>query len=85
MPGSEQNRHPHFRTIRYASDYRAFLPAPLPPTIELNGELAAALARGARVRTPRRRGPQVSELAYVHPLLRSPGNNAAKPDCRNLM
>ena len=38
------NRLPHGRTIRFAGGYRAFLPAPLPPPIRWNGELASALS-----------------------------------------
>ncbi len=38
------NRLPHGRTIRCAGGYRAFLPAPLPPPIRWNGELASALS-----------------------------------------
>ena len=45
MAGSAGNRRPHGRTIRCAGGYRAFLPAPLPPPIEWDGALAAALSR----------------------------------------
>ena len=38
------NRLPHGRTISCAGGYRTFLPAPLPPPIRWNGELAAALS-----------------------------------------
>ena len=44
MPGSKMTRLPHGRTISCADGYRAFLPAPLPPLIRWNGELATALS-----------------------------------------
>jgi len=45
MAGSAKSRQPHGRTIRCAGGYRAFLPAPLPPPIEWDGTLVAALSR----------------------------------------
>ena len=44
MSGSAGTRHPHGRTIRCAGGYRAFLPAPLPPPVEWEGTLVAALS-----------------------------------------
>ncbi len=45
MAGSARKRRLHGHTIRCAGGYRAFLPAPLPPPIEWDGALAAALSR----------------------------------------
>ena len=42
---SRQNRHPHGRTIRCASGYDAFVPAPLPPPIAWDSALAVAMSR----------------------------------------
>ena len=45
MAGSAGKRRLHGHTIRCAGGYRAFLPAPLPPPIEWDSALAAALSR----------------------------------------
>ena len=41
-------RKPHGRTVRPAAGYPAFVPAPLPPTIEWNRELVLALSEADR-------------------------------------
>lgn len=47
MP-QEPNREPHGRRIRRPGGYRAYVPAPLPPTIVWDEGLAAALSRADR-------------------------------------
>lgn len=45
MAGPSRIRSPHGRTVRCTGGYRAFLPAPLPPPIEWNENIIAALSR----------------------------------------
>ena len=45
MDGSRPKRRPHGRTVRGAGGYRAYVPAPLPPTIAWDAELVGALSR----------------------------------------
>ncbi len=43
--GIDEKRQPHGRSVRCSSGYRAFVPAPLPPTIAWDEELVAVLSR----------------------------------------
>ena len=45
MAVSRKGRGPHGRRIRCPGDYVAFVPAPLPPSVEWDGTLTAALSR----------------------------------------
>ena len=45
---SASTRHPHGRWIRASRGYRAYVPAALPPPIEWNTDLAAALSTADR-------------------------------------
>ena len=45
MDGDRSKRQPHDRTVRGWGGYRAFVPAPLPPSIAWDAELVGALSR----------------------------------------
>ena len=45
MDGSRQKCRPHGRTVRGTGGYRAYVPAPLPPTIAWDAELVGVLSR----------------------------------------
>ena len=45
MPAARTARRPHGRMVRCPGGYRAFVPAPLPPPIAWDADLASALSR----------------------------------------
>lgn len=47
-PPPKPKRQPHGRWMRCTGDYKAYLPAPLPPRIEWSAGLAAALSAADR-------------------------------------